>query len=174
MHDAESWHTLRSARQSPVLAARHNVSHCRENLMIRTIYVASAVLFLCASGATSAGEFAYACEVSHVYSLANNGSLETLPALEKIMKEHSFSVSRETGMLSGNSLTLDTSRAKSTRVLSRGSTKNSFTAVADFGAFENGTHPYQYISSVRLKIEQIQLVSAKRRFWVMRIGLQGA
>ena len=96
-------------------------------------------------GAASAGDFAYACEVSHVYSLANNGSLETLPALEKIMKENSFSVSSETGALIGNSATLDTSLAKSTRVINRGSKENSFTAVADFGAFENGTNPYQLI-----------------------------
>lgn len=113
--------------------------------MIRTSHALFAVLLLCTGGAASAGEFAYTCEVSHVYSLANNGSLERLPALEKIMKENSFSVSRKTGALVGNSKTLDTSRAKSTRVLTRGSEKNSFSAVADFGAFENGTHPYQYI-----------------------------
>lgn len=129
--------------------------------MVRTIYVAFAVLFLCTNGAASAGEFAYACEVSHVYSLANNGSLETLPALEKIMREHSFSVSRETGALTGNSTTLDTSRAKSIRVINRGSMKNSFTAVADFGAFENGTHPYQYI-----QIEEF-LQGAAKPFVVM-------
>lgn len=63
------------------------------------------------------------------------------------MKENSFSVSRETGAFIGKSLTLDTSRAKSTRVLTKGSMKNSFTAIADFGAFENGTHPYQYIQN---------------------------
>ena len=113
--------------------------------MIRTIYVAFAVLFLSTSGCAAAAEFAYACKVSHVYSLANSGSLETRPALEKIMKKHSFAVSRETGALTGNSTTLDTSRAKSTRVINRGSIENSFAAVADFGAFENGTHPYQYI-----------------------------
>src|SRR5437016_10438081 len=102
-----------------------NVSHCREHRMNRTSHVAFAVLFLCNSGTASAGEFAYVCEVSHVYSLANNGSLETLPALEKLMKENSFSVSRETGALTGNSATLDTSLAKSTRVVNRGSKENS-------------------------------------------------
>ena len=113
--------------------------------MTRTSHLAFAVLFLFTCCAASAGDFAYTCNVTHVYSLANNGSLETLPALEKIMKENSFSVSRETGALTGNATTLDTSLAKSTRVISRGSKENSFTAVADFGAFANGTHPYQYI-----------------------------
>jgi hypothetical protein len=113
--------------------------------VIRTSRTVFAVLLLCTSGAAAAGELAYACDVTHVYSLANSGSLETLPALEKIMKENPFSVSRETGALTGNSTTLDTSLAKSTRVISRGSKENSFTAVADFGAFANGTHPYQYI-----------------------------
>lgn len=119
--------------------------------MIRTSHAVFAVLLLCTSGGASAGEFAYTCEVSHVYSLANNGSLERLPALEKIMKENSFSVSRETGALVGNSATLDTSLAKSTRVINRGSKENSFTAVADFGAFANGTHPYQLIEIEEFK-----------------------
>ena len=129
--------------------------------MIRTTYVALAVLLLCIGGAASAGEFAYACEVTHVYHVADDGSLKRLPAMEKVMREQSFSVSRETGMLNGNSLTLDTSRAKSSRVLTRGSTKNSFTAVADFGPFENGTHPYQYI-----KIQEF-LKGAAKPFVVM-------
>jgi hypothetical protein len=109
--------------------------------MIRTSNALLAVLLLCTGGAASAGEFAYTCEVRHVYSVAANGLLQRLPALEKVMKEKAFSVSRETGALVGNSLTLDTSRAKSTRVLTRGSEKNSFTAVADFGASEIGTSP---------------------------------
>ena len=91
--------------------------------MIRTSHVAFAVLFLCASGTASSGDFAYTCEVKHVYSLAKTGSLETFPesALEKLMKKSTFSVSRETGALTGNSATLDTSLAKSTRVINRGS-----------------------------------------------------
>ena len=116
--------------------------------MIRTSHVAFAVLFLCFSGAASAGEFAYTCEVSHVYSLKENGSLETFPdsELEKIMKKSSFSVSRETGALIGNSVSLDTSLAKSTRVILSGSKENSFRAIADFGDFKiSGNHPYQFI-----------------------------
>jgi hypothetical protein len=97
------------------------------------------------SGLAEAGEYAYTCEVSHVYDLGNNGLLKTLPALENVMKENSFSVSRETGALIGNSLTLDTSLAKSIHVINKGSTENSFEAIADFGDFKNGTHPFQFI-----------------------------
>jgi hypothetical protein len=48
-------------------------------------------------------------------------------------------------MLKGQSASLDTSQAKSTRVINHGSTANAFEAVADFGNFENGTHPYQLL-----------------------------
>ena len=113
--------------------------------MIRTIHVVFAVLFLCTSGVASAEVSAYTCNVGHVYTLTKNGSLETMPVLEKIMKKSSFSVSRETGAFIGKSTTLDTSLAKSTRVINRGSKENSFEATADFGDSENGTHPYQYI-----------------------------
>ena len=119
--------------------------------MIRISHAVFAVLILCTGGGAPAGEFAYTCEVSYVYSLADNALLERLSALEKIMKENSFSVSRETGALVGNSATLDTSLAKSTRVINRGSKENSFTAVADFGAFANGTHPYQLIEIEEFK-----------------------
>jgi hypothetical protein len=131
--------------------------------MIRTNHVAFAVLFSCLSCSASAGEFAYTCEVSHVYSLKENGSLETFPdsELEKIMKKNSFSVSRETGALIGNSATLDTSLAKSTRVIISGSKENSFRAIADFGDFKSGNHPYQFI-----EIEEFRK-GAKKPFVLM-------
>ena len=72
------------------------------------------------------------------------------------MKKNSFSVSRETGALIGNSATLDTSLAKSTRVIISRSKENSFRAVADFGDFKRGTHPYQFI-----EIEEFQKGSKK-------------
>lgn len=131
--------------------------------MIRTSHVAFTVLFLCTSGAASAGEFAYTCEVSHVYSLTDSGSLKTFSKseLEKIVKKSSFSVSRETGALIGNSASLDTSLAKSTHVIHRGSKDNSFKATADFGNFENGTHPYQFLEIQEFRKE------AKKPFVVM-------
>jgi hypothetical protein len=113
--------------------------------MIRTYHVAFAVLFPGLCNIVSAGDFAYACKISHVYNLGNDESLETSPELEKIIKESTFSVSRETGALIGNSIAFDTSLAKQTRVINRGSTTNSFEAIADFGKFKNGTHPFQFI-----------------------------
>ena len=115
--------------------------------MIRISHVAIVAVFLTASALVRAGEFAYTCEVRHVYSLSRTGALETFPesALEQIIKKSPFSVSRETGALSGNSATLDTSLAKSTRVINRGSEVNSFSAVADFGTFDSRTHPQQLI-----------------------------
>ena len=106
----------------------------------------AAALLVCSSGMAFGGEQSYTCEVGHVYSLAVGGTLETLPALEKIMREKSFSVSRETGALIGNSLTLDTTLASSTRVISRGSKDNSFTAVADYEeGLANGIHRHQFL-----------------------------
>ena len=65
--------------------------------------------------------------------------------MEKQMKKDSFTVSRETGAIKGKTSTLDTSAARSTLVIHRGSEENSFEAVADYGAFKSGTHPYQVI-----------------------------
>ena len=125
----------------------------RRVLLFRTSHVAFTILFSCLNCSASAGEFAYTCEVRHLYGLEKNGSLKTFPEseLEKLMKESSFSVSRETGVLTGNFASMDTSLAKSTHVINRGSKENSFETVADFGDFKNGTHPYQF-----LKIEEFQ------------------
>lgn len=131
--------------------------------MIRTNRVIFAAMFSCAGSVTSASEFAYICEVSHVYSLTGSGSLETRPKsdLEQLMKKSSFPVSRETGALIGNSTTLDTSLAKSTNVIHRGSKDNSFKATADFGNTANGTHAYQF-----LEIEEFRK-GPKKPFAVM-------
>lgn len=120
--------------------------------------VATAILFSCVVGSAQAGEFAYTCTVQHVYQLQMDGALQAFPQseFERLMKEGSFSVSRETGALTANSASLDTSRAKSTRVINRGSKANAFEAVADFGAFENGTHPYQLV-----RIEEFREQPAK-------------
>ena len=135
--------------------------------MIRTCQITLAVLLSCLSGAASAGELAYTCQVSHVYSLGINGSLETSPEsmFEKSMMGSSFSVSRKTGAIITN-LSLDTSLAKSTRVIKRGSSANSFEAVADFGAFENGAHPYQFI-----KVQEFQKGSAKPFVVMDQVGI---
>jgi hypothetical protein len=115
--------------------------------MIRISHVVFVALLWSISVTATASESAYTCQVSHVYSLEKNGALKTFPdsKLEKIMKENSFSVSRETGALIGSSASLDTSLAKSTRVINKGSKENSFEAIADFGDFENGNHPFQFL-----------------------------
>lgn len=98
--------------------------------MIRIGQVVVAVLFLSLGNNTMAGAIVYTCEVAHVYSLSDKGSLE-ISALEKDMKGSSFSVSRATGEIIGE--VVPTLMAKSTRVVHRGSKENSFKAVADFG-----------------------------------------
>jgi hypothetical protein len=106
------------------------------------------LLPLSLAGASLAGEFAYTCEVRHLYHLEMDGRLtsNSADAVERMMKEHPFAVSRETGALTGNSVNLDTSMAKTTRVIKRGSNANSFEAVADFGDFVNGSHPFQFLT----------------------------
>ena len=129
--------------------------------MIRMSHITFIVLLLCSHGTATADVHTYTCEVIHVYNLADTGSLEKITALEKSMKDSSFSVSRETGAITGKFLTLDTSLAESTRVINKGSKENSFEAVAEFGDFENGTHPYQF-----LKVEEF-LNGAVKPFVVM-------
>lgn len=131
-------------------------------------HFAFAILISSLSGTTLAGEFAYTCEVSHVYFEKVNGSLKAYPnsELEKLVKKSSFSVSRETGSLTGNSTSLDTSLAKSTQVINSGSKENYFVAVADFGVFENGTHPYQL-----LKIMEFQPGAMKPFFLMGDLGI---
>ena len=77
-----------------------------------------------------AGELSYTCEVMHIYKPANDGSLTT-SHFEKQMKGSSFLVSRITGKIVGE--VIPTIMAKSTKVINKGSDKNSFKAVADFG-----------------------------------------
>ena len=126
--------------------------------MFRAHFVACAVLCLCLNGNAAASEIDYTCRVGHVYHLQALGTLTTAPEseLEKNMRKNPFTISRETGAVAGKSSTLDTSSAKSTLVIHRGSAESSFEAVADFGVFKSGTHPYQVI-----KVEEYQRGSEK-------------
>lgn len=78
----------------------------------------------------TAGPVGYTCEVLYVYDLADDGSLE-VSNWQETMAGSNFSVSRETGKISGE--VLPTVRAKSTQVINPGSKEYSFKAVADFG-----------------------------------------
>jgi hypothetical protein len=126
--------------------------------MIRIDLVAYIVLSWFLSGVALAGERDYNCTINHVYRLSETGSLDTFPESdsEKHIKQNPFSISRETGAIIGKSSNLDTSLAKSTLIIHRGSGENSFVAVANFGAFASGTHPYRVI-----KIEEYKKGSGK-------------
>ncbi len=77
-----------------------------------------------------AGELAYTCEVMHIYGLSNDGSL-SISGFENQMRGSSFSVSRLSGEIIGE--VIPTLNAKSTSVVNKGSARNSFKAIADFG-----------------------------------------
>ena len=89
----------------------------------------SLLLALALTANATAGPLAYTCEVLHVYSLSEKGTLEA-SGFEKEMKGSLFSVSRVTGEIIG--ATVPTLLAKSTRVVNKGSKENSFKSVADF------------------------------------------
>jgi hypothetical protein len=98
--------------------------------MIRANKFLFVIFFFFTNPYAMAGELSYTCEVLHVYKVSSNGSLAISP-FEKQMMGSSFSVSRVTGEIIGE--VIPTLRAKSTKVVNHGSTKNSFKAVADFG-----------------------------------------
>ena len=76
-----------------------------------------------------AGELAYTCGVIRVSTLSEKGTLQT-SGFEKQMKGSTFSVSRVTGEIIGE--VVPTLLSKSTRVVNKGSSENSFRAIADF------------------------------------------
>lgn len=89
-----------------------------------------ATLFLLSNVNAMAGELAYTCQVLHIYGLSNDGSL-SISGFEKQMRGSSFSVSRLSGEIIGE--VIPTLNAKSTSVVNKGSARNSFKAIADFG-----------------------------------------
>ena len=114
--------------------------------------------------AASAGVTDYTCTITQVYQLKEIGTLETPsePGKEKIVAKHQFTISRETGAVTGKSSELDTALAKSTLVIHRGSDENSFVAVADFGAAKSGTRAYRVV-----KVEEYKK-GADKPFVAMR------
>jgi hypothetical protein len=95
----------------------------------------------------SAGVTDYTCTITQVYQLKEIGTLETSPesGRDKNVAKHQFTISRETGAITGKSSELDTALAKSTFVVHKGSGENSFVAVADFGAAKSGTRAYRVV-----------------------------
>jgi hypothetical protein len=110
--------------------------------------IAASILFSWLfSNAASAGTTDYACTIINAYQLAEIGTVEISPeyAKGKSAPRLSFTISRETGAVTGKSSDLDTTKAKSTFVVQQGNDENSFIAVADFGLSKSGTHAYRII-----------------------------
>lgn len=125
----------------------------------------AATFFSCFLGCTAfAGVTDYTCTITQVYQLKEIGTLETSPepGKEKNVAKHQFTISRETGAVTGKSSELDTALAKSTLVIHRGSDENSFVAVADFGATKSGTRAYRVV-----KVEEYKK-GANKPFVAMR------
>jgi hypothetical protein len=75
-------------------------------------------------------ELAYVCTVEHVYGVSDYGKLIE-SELDDELEGARFAVSRFDGKILGE--VLATPSAESTRVVNRGSSSNSFKAIADFG-----------------------------------------
>ena len=119
----------------------------------------SIFIFSVSSLSTSAaGTTEYSCTITHAYQLKEIGLLDSSPeyAKEKTGPRQSFTISRETGAITGKASELDTALAKSTLVIHKGSDENSFVAIADFGVSKSGTHAYRVV-----KIEEHKKGSEK-------------
>jgi hypothetical protein len=134
------------------------------SIHIRQIVLASTFLS-CFLGCTASADVTdYTCTIAQVYQLKEIGTLETPleSGKKKNVANHQFTISRETGAITGKSSELDTALAKSTFVVHRGSSENSFVAVADFGATKSGTHAYRVV-----KVEEYRK-GADKPFVAMR------
>ena len=95
------------------------------------------ILLLCLfsfASISKAGDLSYDCVIKQVYDVDDMGNLE-VSGWQKEFKSNKFTVSRETGKITGQTLT--TVLAKNTRVINIGSNENSFKSVAEFeGQFQ--------------------------------------
>jgi hypothetical protein len=114
-------------------------------IQIRLKLIALAATSLLLTGTAMAGDLHYTCKITQVYHLK-----------DKDVKKDSFTISRETGAITGKTSELDTKSAQSTVVIHRGSEDSSFVAVADFGLSKSGTHAYRVI-----KVEEYRKGSEK-------------
>lgn len=123
-----------------------------------SVILACTLAICCLASRVLAADTDYTCTIAQVYHLEELGTLEagSEEGLDKEVKNRPFTVSRETGAITGKASELDTGSAKSTTVIHRGSGDNSFVAVADFGVSPTGTHAYRMI-----KIEEYRTGSSK-------------
>jgi hypothetical protein len=99
--------------------------------MSRTIQPSIAVpILLAVCGVSEGGELAYVCTVEHVYNVSDYGKLIESEVGDELEGAR-FAVSRLDGKILGD--VLATPLAESTRVVNRGSSSNSFKAIANFG-----------------------------------------
>lgn len=99
--------------------------------MSRIIPLSIAVpILLAVWGVSGGGELAYVCTVEHVYNVSDYGKLIE-SEFDDELEGARFAVSRLDGKILGE--VLATPSAESTRVVNRGSSSNSFKAIADFG-----------------------------------------
>ena len=87
------------------------------------------LIFSTNGNSANADSAIYTCKIKHVYSLSAEG-LFSESNWESIFEGGEFIVSKDTGAISGETLT--TILAKETRVINSGSDENSFKAVAYF------------------------------------------
>lgn len=109
------------------------------------------VVLIILSRVSIASELSYACEVKHVYSLSDNGSIKT-SSFEKTLKGSIFSVSRVNGEIIGKPI--PTILASSTNVINGGSKDYSFKTIALFDSvnkpLSKGNETSKYTGNAQL------------------------
>ena len=133
-----------------------------------------AILMLFAMSTTLAGDFAYTCQVKHIYDLSDSGDLE-ISVWEKDMKGSSFSVSRVTGEIIGE--VVPTLMANSTKVINKGNEEYSFRSIAEFDAvnkpFSSGGEDADSTASIQLLEVQEFHSGSHKPFVVFSMGGAG-
>jgi hypothetical protein len=101
-------------------------------------WIGLAVIAIAMPSVAYAGTVSYACEVKQGLSLSEKDGM-LYPDSSAVIGSK-FSVSRTTGQVIGE--TVGTETASSTKVLERGSTKNSFSSIADWADPHLATHAF--------------------------------
>ena len=150
------------------------VERLRETIMILKFLITLILQFIVIISTVTADTLSYTCEVTHVYGLADDGTLESA-AWNDTMKGKLFSVSRVTGEIIGG--VIPTLLANSTKVINKGNEGYSFKSIADFDAVDkplsSGTE--DAISTASLQLLEVQEFhdGARKPFIAMSMGGAG-
>jgi hypothetical protein len=108
-------------------------------------WIGLAVIAIAMPSVAHAGTDSYACEVKQALSLSEKDGMLSpeSSAIQNVVIGSKFSVSRITGQVIGE--TVGTETASSTKVLERGSIKNSFRSIADWADPNLATHAFQLL-----------------------------